>query len=316
MKSTVFSKYFVFLWSMFFAVGIAANAHAGSVDIPNTFTAGETAKASEVNDNFSAIETAVDDNDSRITTNALNISDNSTTITDHETRITRNEEDIDAGCPANMVKAGPLCVDMYEASVWDSSDGTGTQYGGSSDDYPCSDNGNDCSDTAQPSKLIYAVSKSDVIPSRYITWFQAQQACANSGKRLLTNAEWQMAAAGTPDDDPSFSCNLGGAVAATGNFSGCVSNWGAYDMVGNLWEWVADWMQNNSGADNGYVSTPTYGNDFIRGIDETYPEGDRFPGALIRGGDASDRSGAGVFALETYYAPSAWVSIIGFRCAR
>ncbi len=41
-------------------------AHAGSVTVPNNFTAGTQAVAAEVNDNFSAVKTAVDDNDSRI----------------------------------------------------------------------------------------------------------------------------------------------------------------------------------------------------------------------------------------------------------
>jgi len=41
-------------------------AHAGSVTVPNTFTADTPAVASQVNGNFSAVKTAVDDNDSRI----------------------------------------------------------------------------------------------------------------------------------------------------------------------------------------------------------------------------------------------------------
>jgi len=45
----------------------ATTARAGTVTIPNTFSANTTARASEVNDNFSAVKTAVDDNDSRIT---------------------------------------------------------------------------------------------------------------------------------------------------------------------------------------------------------------------------------------------------------
>ena len=40
---------------------------AGNVTIPNTFVSGTPAKASEVNDNFSAVKTAVDDNDARLT---------------------------------------------------------------------------------------------------------------------------------------------------------------------------------------------------------------------------------------------------------
>jgi hypothetical protein len=43
-------------------------AFAGDVTIPNTFTAGTTAKAAEVNANFAAVEAAVDDNDARIDT--------------------------------------------------------------------------------------------------------------------------------------------------------------------------------------------------------------------------------------------------------
>ena len=73
-----------------------------------------------------------------------------------------------------------------------------------------------------------------VEPRASITWFQAQQALANSGKRLPTNAQWQMAVAGTPD---STACNVGGSAAQkTGANPGCRSDWGANDMVGNLWE--------------------------------------------------------------------------------
>ena len=101
-----------------------------------------------------------------------------------------------------MVKVGSFCIDKYEASVWSSPKG-GTQYGVSSDDYPCNDNGQNCSN-------IYARSVPGVKPARYITWFQAQQALANSGKRLPSNAEWQEAVRGTPDagpDNGTTDCN-------------------------------------------------------------------------------------------------------------
>ncbi len=48
-------------------------AMAGPVNVPNDFTAGTPARAAEVNGNFSAIETAVNDNDSRILDNATAI---------------------------------------------------------------------------------------------------------------------------------------------------------------------------------------------------------------------------------------------------
>ena len=42
------------------------HAQAGELNIPNTFTANTPARAAEVNANFSAAKTAVDDNDDRI----------------------------------------------------------------------------------------------------------------------------------------------------------------------------------------------------------------------------------------------------------
>ena len=45
-------------------VGVSA---ASSVSVPNTFTGGTPAVAAEVNANFSAVENAINDNDSRVT---------------------------------------------------------------------------------------------------------------------------------------------------------------------------------------------------------------------------------------------------------
>src|SRR2546425_1315017 len=100
-------------------------------------------------------------------------------------------------CPGSdasdvMVKVGPLCVDKYEASVWSGPTG-GTQYGVTTNDYPCSRTANDCTGAT----AIHARSVAGVRPSRQASWFQAAVACLNAGKRLLTSAEWQMAAAGT-----------------------------------------------------------------------------------------------------------------------
>ena len=48
-------------------VSIPLLSIAGNVTIPNTFSNGAVADATQVNSNFSALETAVDDNDSRLT---------------------------------------------------------------------------------------------------------------------------------------------------------------------------------------------------------------------------------------------------------
>jgi hypothetical protein len=236
-------------------------------------------------------------------------------------------------CPPDSVVSGTVCMDKYEASVWRIPDPTGvnkklvskvqkgkatladltaagaTQLGTTGDNYgPCTDNGQtSCSD-------IFAVSLRGVTPSAYITWFQAQQACKNSRKRLPSNAEWQAAVAGTPDPGPdngTTDCNTGNtpAVAPTGSHSSCVSTDGAFDMVGNLSEWVADWVP---------LSTvcPHWGgfsNDLMCLSGASTTQG---PGALLRGGHLFEGMGAGPLAVLGLSRPSDSGDFVGFRCAR
>ena len=63
----------------------------GSVTIPNTFTANTTAKASEVNANFSAVKTAVDGNDNDIATNKSDITINTNNIASMVKNITAGD---------------------------------------------------------------------------------------------------------------------------------------------------------------------------------------------------------------------------------
>ena len=51
------------------AIAVASIVSASPVNVPNTFTPGTPAVAAEVNANFAAVEAAVNDNDSRITSN-------------------------------------------------------------------------------------------------------------------------------------------------------------------------------------------------------------------------------------------------------
>jgi len=216
-----------------------------------------------------------------------------------------------------MVKVGGLCFDKYEASVWTKTGGTGTQRGISSDDY-----GKTFPDNGNWTKPLYAISKPSVASSRFITWFQAQQACAHSGKRLPSNAEWQMAAAGTPDpgkDNKTSDCIVGSPLSTTGSRSKCVSSWGVHDMVGNVWEWVADWMQGTEEkveSPEGSATIAAYGHDGIFGIEPAYPPLSRFPSAIVRGGDWDSGPEAGIFAMSAGDAPSNSDGDVGFRCVR
>ena len=241
-----------------------------------------------------------------------------------------------AKCPVDSVVSGTVCMDKFEASVWRVPNATtinrslvsriqqgkatatllvargATQLGiGSTDDYaPCADSGQNCAND------IYATSLPGVRPSANITWFQAQAACQNAHKRLPSNAEWQAAVAGTPDpgsDNGTTDCRTGGSsTVPTGSRGGCESADGAFDMVGNVWEWVADWVPASStcGTWTAGVS-PTGDYQCLAGAATTGE-----PGALIRGGNFHDGVFAGPLAVIGTYQLSSAIDGIGFRCAR
>lgn len=251
-------------------------------------------------------------------------------------------------CPPDSVRVGPVCADRYEASVWKlpamprvvnrlqrgrmdlsqlqaegavqmgaiPEDGcTGTEYG---DGFPW--NGN----WTEP---LYAASIAGAVPSTCITWFQAEQACRLAGKRLLTNAEWQAAAAGTPDwgdlDDHATTCATNSAFAVpAGSRSACVSSWGAFDMAGNVWEWVAEWISPASGCTFWHG---TYGGDLScvgmapqsgPSPQELTPFNPNLPGGIIRGGNYATGQRNGIFAVFAGGNPHTVSRSTGFRCGR
>ena len=163
-------------------------------------------------------------------------------------------------------------------------------------------------------KAVYAASIPGVTPSGYVTWFQAAAACANSGKRLLTNQEWTVAALGTPDpgtDNGTTDCNVGStiAVANTGSRSLCVSDRGAFDMVGNLDEWVADWVPQATAC-------PGWGffaDDQMCLAGASTVDG---PAALLRGGRFGSGALAGPLCVDARYDAASFLGPVGFRCGR
>ena len=232
-----------------------------------------------------------------------------------------------------MVKVGSFWVDRYEMSIMDSGaysggkcNGTGKQYGVSSDDYPTTP-GKGFPDSGDFYVPLHACSAKGKKPSAYMTWFQAALACELSGKQLCSNYQWQMAALGTPDD--STSCNISTLVKETaGNRSKCVSRWGALDMVGNLWEWVAWWGQAgkvNASFTSGAQATP-WPSGYGDGKDGTWNiNGAAFNrityatgllAAAARGGSWADGTDAGVFAAYLNSGPSGFDKDFSARCCR
>ena len=235
-----------------------------------------------------------------------------------------------ARCTPDMTRAGSFCIDRYEASVWsipasakslikkvqkgkaklsDLTGGGATELGATGDNYaPCNDNGTGCDN-------VYAVSIAGILPSANITWLQAQQACANSLKRLPSNAEWQQAANGTQDPGPdngTTDCNTNStqAVANTGSRSGCVSRFGAYDMVGNLYEWVADLVPAST-------SCPYWGafSDDVMCLSGASTTRNS-PGAVYRGGTYASGKFAGPLDISAIGSINDAAPEFGFRCAR
>ncbi len=168
------------------------------------------------------------------------------------------------GCPDGMIPVGGLfCIDRYEAMLVEvNSDETLSAW----------------SPYANPgSARVRALSVAGVVPQGYINQQQAAAACAEAGKRLCTDTEWLRACQGAADSTYPYGdalepgvCNdartchpavqyfettadwiwselgnpcinqLPDGLAATGEYSGCESADGAFDMMGNLHEWTAD----------------------------------------------------------------------------
>jgi hypothetical protein len=206
-----------------------------------------------------------------------------------------------------MIAVDTFCIDRYEASLSEVlADGTLAPW----------------SPFFNPGALrMRALSLSGAVPQGYIDRDQAGAACAEAGKRLCTDDEWLRACRGPLDftfpygntREPGV-CNdhravhpaveyfgttaswiytmlghpclnqLPHSLDRTGSSTGCVTQEGAFDMMGNLHEWTSGTTSTGHGEFRGgyYVDTVLNG-----------------PGCLY---------------LTTAHAPSYWDYSTGFRC--
>ncbi len=231
------------------------------------------------------------------------------------------------GCGVDMVyvvaPGGGFCIDKYEVSASEN-----CPYAEPMSQSDTRFNVND--------KKCKPVSKSGQTPWRFISQDQAILACAKAGKRLPTNEEWFAAALGTPDrlsgwsvNDCQVDNNWDDQPGKTGDGINCVSAAGAFDMIGNVWEWVSGTVDNGeyegrelpssgyiNGTDSGVMPAKTEDEPDQNYYDDYFWLTKKGVRGVARGGYWGNKGEAGQYSLYVVVEPSYTGKGIGFRCAK
>ncbi len=220
--------------------------------------------------------------------------------------------DLKQACPPEMARVEGFCVDKWEAFV--------VELDAAGREHPHSPY------AVIAGKHVRAKSAPGVIPQGYTSQIEAREACESAGKRLCAQTEFVRACRGTGDANfypyggrqrERGACNEGkfsgvmvmfgtnastwtyenfndprlnllpGGLAPTGAYDRCVTPEGAYDMVGNLHEWVESSRDRNQHV--------------------------RFRGGSY--GDA-ERNGPGCLYVTSAHEPEYHDYSTGFRCCR